>query len=67
MYPRTEIHAGRAGADPLRARRLRLSSRARFRVRGDVVDIYPVHEEDRAVRMELLRGRPSRRSGRWTR
>jgi len=25
--------------------------RGRFRVRGDVVDIYPVHEEDRAVRL----------------
>jgi excinuclease ABC subunit B len=25
--------------------------RGRFRVRGDVVDIYPVHEEDRAVRI----------------
>jgi excinuclease ABC subunit B len=25
--------------------------RGRFRVRGDVLDIYPVHEEDRAVRL----------------
>jgi len=26
-------------------------SRGRFRVRGDVLDVYPVHEEDRAVRI----------------
>ncbi len=29
-------------------------SRGRFRVRGDVVDIYPVHEEDRAVRVHFF-------------
>jgi len=29
-------------------------SRGRFRVRGDVVDIYPVHEEDRAVRIHFF-------------
>lgn len=28
--------------------------RGRFRVRGDVVDIYPVHEEDRAVRIHFF-------------
>jgi len=28
--------------------------RGRFRVRGDVLDIYPVHEEDRAVRLLFL-------------
>ncbi len=28
--------------------------RGTFRVRGDVVDIYPVHEEDRAVRVEFF-------------
>ncbi len=28
--------------------------RGTFRVRGDVVDIYPVHEEDRAVRLEFF-------------
>jgi len=28
-------------------------SRGHFRVRGDVVDIYPVHEEDRAVRISF--------------
>jgi excinuclease ABC subunit B len=29
-------------------------SRGRFRVRGDVVDVYPAHEEDRAVRIHFL-------------
>ena len=29
-------------------------SRGRFRVRGDVLDIYPVHEEDRAVRIHFF-------------
>lgn len=29
-------------------------SRGHFRVRGDVVDIYPVHEEDRAVRVHFF-------------
>jgi excinuclease ABC subunit B len=29
-------------------------TRGRFRVRGDVVDIYPVHEEDRAVRVHFF-------------
>jgi excinuclease ABC subunit B len=29
-------------------------TRGRFRVRGDVVDIYPVHEEDRAVRIHFF-------------
>jgi len=29
-------------------------SRAHFRVRGDVVDIYPVHEEERAVRIHFF-------------
>jgi excinuclease ABC subunit B len=29
-------------------------SRGRFRVRGDVVDVYPVHEEDRAVRVHFF-------------
>jgi excinuclease ABC subunit B len=29
-------------------------SRGRFRVRGDVVDVYPVHEEDRAVRIHFF-------------
>ncbi|MGD2126241.1 MAG: excinuclease ABC subunit UvrB [Desulfobacteraceae bacterium] len=29
-------------------------SRGHFRVRGDVVDIYPVHEEDRAVRINFF-------------
>ncbi|MGD9075332.1 MAG: excinuclease ABC subunit UvrB [Desulfobacteraceae bacterium] len=28
--------------------------RGRFRVRGDVLDIYPVHEEDRAVRIHFF-------------
>ena len=28
--------------------------RGRFRVRGDVLDIYPVHEEDRAVRVSFF-------------
>ncbi len=28
--------------------------RGTFRVRGDVVDIYPVHEEDRALRLEFF-------------
>ncbi|MBN1833792.1 MAG: excinuclease ABC subunit UvrB [Deltaproteobacteria bacterium] len=28
--------------------------RGRFRVRGDVLDIYPVHEEDRAVRLSFF-------------
>lgn len=28
--------------------------RGRFRVRGDVLDIYPVHEEDRAVRITFF-------------
>jgi len=28
--------------------------RGRFRVRGDVLDIYPVHEEDRAVRVNFF-------------
>jgi excinuclease ABC subunit B len=28
--------------------------RGRFRVRGDVLDIYPVHEEDRAVRLNFF-------------
>ncbi|EFK10688.1 excinuclease ABC, B subunit [delta proteobacterium NaphS2] len=28
--------------------------RGRFRVRGDVLDIYPVHEEDRAVRVHFF-------------
>ncbi len=28
--------------------------RGTFRVRGDVVDIYPVHEEDRAIRLEFF-------------
>lgn len=28
--------------------------RGTFRVRGDVIDIYPVHEEDRAVRLEFF-------------
>jgi excinuclease ABC subunit B len=28
--------------------------RGRFRVRGDVLDIYPVHEEDRAVRLHFF-------------
>ena len=28
--------------------------RGRFRVRGDVLDIYPVHEEDRAIRISFL-------------
>ncbi len=28
--------------------------RGTFRVRGDVVDIYPVHEEDRAIRIEFF-------------
>ncbi|MBA7640814.1 UvrABC system protein B [subsurface metagenome] len=28
--------------------------RGRFRVRGDVLDIYPVHEEDRAVRISFF-------------
>lgn len=29
-------------------------SRAHFRVRGDVVDVYPVHEEERAVRIHFF-------------
>ena len=29
-------------------------TRGHFRVRGDVVDIYPVHEEDRAVRIHFF-------------
>jgi excinuclease ABC subunit B len=29
-------------------------SRGRFRVRGDVLDVYPVHEEDRAVRVHFF-------------
>jgi len=29
-------------------------SRGHFRVRGDVLDIYPVHEEDRAVRVHFF-------------
>ncbi|HRR20337.1 MAG TPA: excinuclease ABC subunit UvrB [Desulfomonilia bacterium] len=29
-------------------------TRGRFRVRGDVIDIFPVHEEDTAVRVELF-------------
>ncbi|MBW2028216.1 MAG: excinuclease ABC subunit UvrB [Deltaproteobacteria bacterium] len=29
-------------------------SRGRFRARGDVLDIYPVHEEDRAVRVNFF-------------
>jgi len=29
-------------------------SRGRFRVRGDVLDIYPVHEEDHAVRVSFF-------------
>jgi excinuclease ABC subunit B len=29
-------------------------SRGRFRVRGDVLDVYPVHEEDRAVRIHFF-------------
>ena len=29
-------------------------SRGRFRVRGDVLDVYPVHEEDRAVRISFF-------------
>ncbi len=29
-------------------------SRGTFRVRGDVVDIFPVHEEDRAIRLEFF-------------
>jgi excinuclease ABC subunit B len=29
-------------------------SRGHFRVRGDVVDVYPVHEEDRAVRIQFF-------------
>ncbi|HOW99552.1 MAG TPA: excinuclease ABC subunit B, partial [Deltaproteobacteria bacterium] len=29
-------------------------SRGTFRVRGDVVDIFPVHEEDTAVRVEFF-------------
>ncbi len=29
-------------------------SRGTFRVRGDVVDIFPVHEEDRALRIEFF-------------
>jgi excinuclease ABC subunit B len=29
-------------------------ARGHFRVRGDVVDVYPVHEEDRAVRIHLF-------------
>jgi excinuclease ABC subunit B len=28
--------------------------RGTFRVRGDVIDVFPAHEEDRAVRIELL-------------
>jgi excinuclease ABC subunit B len=28
--------------------------RGRFRVRGDILDIYPVHEEDRAVRISFF-------------
>jgi excinuclease ABC subunit B len=28
--------------------------RGRFRVRGDVLDIYPVHEEDRAIRLSFF-------------
>jgi excinuclease ABC subunit B len=28
--------------------------RGRFRVRGDILDIYPVHEEDRAVRLNFF-------------
>ena len=28
--------------------------RGRFRVRGDILDIYPVHEEDRAVRLSFF-------------
>jgi excinuclease ABC subunit B len=28
--------------------------RGRFRVRGDVLDVYPVHEEDRAVRINFF-------------
>jgi excinuclease ABC subunit B len=28
--------------------------RGRFRVRGDVLDVYPVHEEDRAVRLHFF-------------
>jgi len=53
--------------------------RGRFRVRGDIVDIYPVHEEDRAVRIgffgdeieeireiDPLTGRPGRELSRVT-
>ncbi|MFC1822928.1 excinuclease ABC subunit UvrB [Thermodesulfobacteriota bacterium] len=29
-------------------------SRGRFRVRGDVLDVYPIHEEDRAVRIHFF-------------
>jgi excinuclease ABC subunit B len=29
-------------------------SRGRFRVRGDVLDVYPVHEEERAVRISFF-------------
>lgn len=28
--------------------------RGRFRVRGDVLDVYPVHEEDRAIRLSFF-------------
>ena len=32
-------------------------SRGCFRVRGDVVEVFPVYEEDRAVRVESADGR----------
>ena len=40
-----DIHYERGGMDFFRGR---------FRVRGDVLDIYPVHEEDRAVRINFF-------------
>ncbi len=52
QYPRedaleklVEIHYERGDYD---------FSRGRFRVRGDVLDVYPVHEEDRAVRIHFF-------------
>jgi len=38
--------------------------RGRFRVRGDILDIYPAYEEDRAVRVTFsaMKSRPYMRS-----
>jgi excinuclease ABC subunit B len=43
-----------AGAHAVRAQRVRLFKRGKFRVRGDTIDIFPAEHSEMAMRVELF-------------